>query len=250
MRALLLLLSLLVPLAAARAEDVIVGITTTARPFVETDDAGRLTGGFNVELARLLCQRMGRSCSLEQADFPQVLTGIEEGTFQVGIANLLKTPERERKMLFSAPIWRSTSSFVAPAGQPAVDPARARALYRVCVVRKSQQEAFLLAQTGPVDHVVSHASYGELFAVLARGGCDAALLPTVNVLAFLDSEAGKGYDYSGPPLRDPRLSGTVHIVVGKGRPELLRAIDDAIADIGRDGSYRRLIARFFPFDIL
>lgn len=251
MRVLPLILSLFALLAPqARAEDVIVGVTSTARPFVEQDADGTLVGGFNVELGRLLCQRMGRVCAIEAASFPHLLTAIEEGTFQVGIANLLKTPEREARMLFSAPIWRSTTSFVARAGTPSVEPARALARHRVCVVRKSQQEAFVAAQSGPAANLVPLASYGDLFAALTGRRCDIALIPTVNALTFLGSPAGAEFDYSGPPLTEPGLSGNVHIVVTKGRPELLQAIDAAIADIQRDGSYRRLIARHFPFDIL
>lgn len=246
----LMLLCLFLGLAApvARAEDIAVGITTTAQPFVITDPSGRLDG-FNVELARLLCARMGRTCSLEPTPFPQLLSRIEEGTFQMGFGNALKTPEREKKMLFSAPIWRSTSSFVAPAGTPAIDPARARAQLRICVVRKSMQEAFLAAQPGPDDHIVAVATYREIFDSLTGSVCTAALLPTVNVLDFLNREQGRGYDYSGPPLSDPRLSGTVHIVVSKGRPDLLSALDAAINAINLDGSYRVLVARHFPFDI-
>lgn len=246
-------LLVLVCVAAAQpalAEDVSVGITSTAPPFVEVDGDGHLTGGFNVELAQLLCQRMGRVCSLEKTGFPQLLTRIEEGTFQIGFANLLKTPEREQKMLFSTPIWRSTSSFVARAGSPVVDPAKARQNGRICVVHKSQQETFIAEQAGPQGNLVPTASHADLFNSLTNGRCDAALLPTVHVLSFLASPEGGTYDYSGPPLQEPRLSGNVYIVVTKSRPEVLEALNSAIIAIKRDGSYRALIARFFPFDIL
>ena len=115
---------------------------------------------------------------------------------------------------------------------------------------RSQQEAFIAEQPGPAGNLVPTASHAELFDKLTSGLCDAALLPTVHVLSFLASPAGSKYDYSGPPLPEPRLSGNVHIVVAKSRPELLEALNDAIVAINRDGSYRVLIARFFPFDIL
>lgn len=237
-------------LRPALADEVTVGITSTAPPFVDVDADGRLTGGFNVDLARLLCQRMGHACSLEKASFPQLLTRVEEGTFQVGFANLLKTPEREQKMLFSVPIWRSTSSFVARAGTPAVDPVKARQGAPICVVRKTLQETFLAEQPGPAANVVPVSTHAELFQGLKAGLCDLALLPTVQGLSFLASPEGAGYDYCGPPLQAPNLSGNVHIVVTKGRPELLKQVNDAFAEINRDGTYRTLIARYFPFDIL
>ncbi|OJX79435.1 ABC transporter substrate-binding protein [Magnetospirillum sp. 64-120] len=234
----------------ALADEVTVGITSTALPFVETAPDGRLTGGFNVELARLLCSRMGRICSLEKTSFPQLVTRVEEGTFQIGFANLLKTPEREQKMLFSTPIWRSTSSFVTRSGAPAIQPATARQKARICVVRKTAQEAYVAELPGPLNNMVPVSSHAEVFAGLTQGQCDAALLPTVHVLSFLASPDGVGYDYSGAPVQDPRLSGNVYIVVAKSRPELLEALNQAFADINRDGTYRALIARFFPFDIL
>lgn len=252
MRVWLILLGLvsIAGLRPALADEVTVGITSTAPPFVDVDADGRLIGGFNVDLARLLCQRMGRTCSLEKASFPQLLTRVEEGTFQVGFANLLKTPDREQKMLFSVPIWRSTSSFVARAGTPALDPVKARQSARICVVRKTLQEAYLTQQPGPAANVVPVSTHAELFQGLRAGHCDAALLPTVQGLSFLASPEGAGFDYSGPPLQEPNVSGNVHIVVTKGRPELLKQINDAFAEINRDGTYRTLITRYFPFDIL
>lgn len=242
------LLTALCPFPAL-AEDISVGITSSAKPFFFQDAKGE-PDGFNVELAKLLCQRMKRSCLLEPTDFPKLVTGVVEGTYQIGFGNMLKTPEREETMLFSAPIWRSTSSFIAAADLAAIDPDHARAQQRICVVHKSQQETFLQAQPGPDDHIVSRPGFAALFQALRYKQCDAALVPTANALAFLTEEAGQGFDYSGPPLQRPGLAGTVHVVLTKGRPDYLEALDKAIAEIMRDGSYRHLIARYFPFDIL
>ena len=58
-----------------------------------------------------------------------------------------------------------------------------------------------------------------------------------------------GSIYSGSPLRDPRTCRGPSIAYGRAGGTAAR-IDTAIAEILRDGSYRQLIARFFPFDIL
>ena len=231
------------------AQEVSVAITSSARPFFYTDDQGN-PAGFNPELAELLCQHMGRSCTLEPTTFPHLIAGIEQGAYQIGFGNMLKTPEREQKMLFSAPIWRSTTSFITAADAPVIVPEQVKAKAPVCAVHKSQQETFLANLEGPPENLVSLPGFAALFTALEQGRCAAALVPTANALDFLTSAAGQGFDYSGPPLQSPQLSGTVHIVVSKGHPELVEALNKAIAAITLDGSYRRLIAHHFPFDIL
>ena len=47
-------------------------------PFVFRDQHGRLTG-FNVDLARALCQELGSSCALRIKDFEVLLPALDEG---------------------------------------------------------------------------------------------------------------------------------------------------------------------------
>jgi histidine transport system substrate-binding protein len=234
--------------APAAAEELVIGITSTARPFTFNDEQGRMTG-FNVELAHQLCTRLKATCRLDPGSFPQLLSGLADGSIQIGIGNLLKTPEREEKMLFSRPIWRSTSSFIGRKTLGRVSPERIRQSHPVCAVQKTQQAAWLAARPGPAGHLLEFPTFREVFDALAEGRCALAFMPTLGGLDFLASPRGRDFDYFGPPLRDDGLGGTVHLAIIRSRPDLRVAVDAALEKMSLDGSYRFLISRYFPFDI-
>lgn len=234
---------------ASAQPDLVIGVTAASPPFA-SEDANGVLQGFNVDIAHILCQQIHQPCRIEALPFADVLKGVSDGSLTIGVANVLRTPDREQKMLFSRPIWRSTSSFVGRRTLEQVPLSSLREKYVLCSVRDNRQSAWLAQLSGPKAHVREYTHRNTLQDALVEGACDLALLPTVNVLDFLNSERGGAFDYYGPPVDDPALSGHVHIIVTPSRPEVVNKVDAVMDAMSRDGSYRALIYRYFPFDIL
>ena len=73
-------------------------------PFEVTADGGQT--GFDRELMRLICDRLGLSlCPVPYNgdDFEGIFAGLENGSYDAVISGTTITPERERVALFSAP---------------------------------------------------------------------------------------------------------------------------------------------------
>ncbi|MGB0681643.1 MAG: substrate-binding periplasmic protein [Magnetovibrionaceae bacterium] len=230
-----------------QAADLKIAITATTQRFSFVDEAGDRRG-FNVAFIRAICDRMGRSCELETQRFPQVIPLVAAGEADIGVANTLKTPERAEKVAFSVPYWRSTSSFVGLKGQPerATDGSR----LPVCVVEATRQKAFVEAYRAEDLTPLVVDSMKDLLANLKAGSCPLALLPTLQILSFLQSEGGRPFDYVGRPLRDRGLGGDVHMVVRPDDPDLLSAVNEAIRSLIEDGTHEKLTRLYFPFGIL
>lgn len=229
--------------------DLVIGVTAASPPFA-SEDANGVLQGFNVDIAHILCQQIHEPCRIEALPFADVLKGVSDGSLTIGVSNVLRTPERQQKMLFSKPIWRSTSSFVGRRTLERLPVSSLREKYVLCAVSDTRQSAWLGQLSGPETHTREYTHRNTLQDALVEGACDLALLPTVNVLDFLNSARGGPFDYYGPPVEDPALSGDVHIVVTPSRPEVVEKVDAVMDAISRDGSYRALIYRYFPFDIL
>lgn len=234
---------------AADEKPIAVAVTSSSPPFAFLDAEGELRG-FNVDLAHLLCKRLGKPCTIEALPFAKILSGLDDDTIQIGIANLLKTPDREKRILFSQPIWRSTTSFIGIPTLPVVRPDQVKDHFKICAIRKTRQSAYVEGLHGDPSHLVSLGNTKEVFECLQQGLCDLAIMPTMNALQLLNSEAGKGFDYYGQPLTQPGLSGNVHIGFSNQYPDLLTKVDAIIDQIRQDGTYQQLILRYFPFDIL
>lgn len=241
---------------AARAQDgvrgeaVRIGLTATSQTFAATDASGGLSG-FNVEIVNEICRRINRPCELKEYPFREILPLVAAGTLDVGVANLLKTPERARQVLFTAPYWRSTSSFIGKSNAKLPHLSALLTDNKVCVIAATRQDAFLRGLPGADEKSIKALpSNRDTLMGLRDGLCNFALVPTVQALAFLRAGEGAGFGFVGLPLMDQGLGGDVHLVVSPKRPELLKEVDEALKGLIRDGVHERISRRHFPFSIL
>lgn len=232
------------------AEPVRVGLTATSQAFSAADASGGLSG-FNVDIVNEICRRINRPCELKEYPFRDILPSVAAGRLDIGVANLLKTPERARQALFTTPYWRSTSSFIGKSGAKLPHLTALLTDYRVCVIAATRQDSFLRGLPGAGDKsVVALPSNRETLLGLRDRLCDFALVPTVQALSFLQAADGAGFAFVGFPLMDQGLGGEVHLVVTPKRPELLKEVDDALKALIREGVHERISRRHFPFSIL
>lgn len=234
-------------MAHAQTAVLTMAITATAPPFAFKDDAGVLKG-FNVDLVQAMCERLQRTCRLEVMRFPDVIPAVNAGRADVGVANTLKTPEREKQVRFTRVVWRSTSSLIGRRELGGAQPAQLLGTVQTCGIASTRQLAWLAERASRPP--VSAAGNTEVMDLLTQNQCDMTLLPTQQALPFLQSPAGQRFGYIGIPLSDSGLGGDVHMVVRPGTDRLLADIDQALDSLVRDGTHERLSRRHFPFGIL
>lgn len=234
----------------ARADELVVLLTPRSTPFSAQDENGRLSG-FNVDIANAICRELGRTCQLKAMTFPEIIPEITAGRAHIGIANFLRTPEREKLVAFSVPYWRSTSSWIGPAGDTVDDVAVRIGQVPVCAISGSAQLRFLQALAGAnAGLVLQQSSNQALLEALGNGACRLALLPTMQALPFLQSPAGAGFAFLAQPRMDSGLGGDVLIALRQGDKKLKEGVDRAIARLIDSGEHERITRKYFPFSIL
>lgn len=221
-------------------------------PFSDRDADGLLVG-FNIDFGRELCRSLGAVCSFDAAPFKQIIEDVAAGRFDIGFGNVLRTPDREQRLLFSVPYWRSSTSLVGRRGMPELSLDEAIRSRRIATIRGSRQHAALvrLADAAPALHanLVPVSTLDDLWSAMRNGESDMAIGPTLNVVHFLLSDAGDGFETIGTPMSEDGLGGTVHIVFPPGQHELKASVDRALTALRNDGTYQRINRQYFPFDI-
>lgn len=224
--------------ARSNADAVVrVAVILNSAPMSFQAGDGRLTG-FNVELARELCSTMQVRCDFAVSTLGDVVDAVSRGQFDFAAVSLVITPERERKVLFSKPYYRSLSAWIGPRDlRPDAPQAR------VAVVRGGVQAAHARAQGWKTVEVGHHAEIPE---VVAAGKANAALLPMMTMLSVLRDPAlaSVGWDYR--LLSDPGLAGDVGFAVAPGRPDLRERLNQAIDRVRADGRFDRINSAFLP----
>jgi ABC-type amino acid transport substrate-binding protein len=232
-------------LSATAAEPLVVAVNNNDRPFGWTDEKGDLTG-FSVDIAKALCKAMNRECRLQPAVFADFIPGVASGKFDFVVANILRTPEREKLVDFSERFWRSSSTFV---GHPGVVKGINRDELKgktVAVQKGAVQERYLRELYGDVATIDTYPNNADRNAALAAGKADLMLGSTMSHFAFMTAKGGERFEIIGEPIYDHGLGGDVAIPLTKGRDDLRQAINAAMAAILRDGTYARINNTYFP----
>ncbi|MDQ2101076.1 substrate-binding periplasmic protein [Azospirillum isscasi] len=221
-------------------------------PFSDRNAEGALVG-FNVDFGRELCRSLQAVCSFDAAPFKQIIDDVAAGRFDIGFGNVLRTPDREQRLLFSVPYWRSSTSLVGRRGTPEMTLEEAVRDRSIATIRGSRQHEALirLAKADPKleANLVPVTTLEDLWGAMRSGQSDMAIGPTLNVVHFLLSDAGDGFETIGTPMSENGLGGTVHIVFPPGQHELKASVDRALAALRSDGTYQRINRGYFPFDI-
>ena len=102
--------------------------------------------GFNVELARLICEELKLQCTIQLRRFDTLLQALAENRADAVIASLSVTPETRQRVDFSDPYYRAPARFVARRDGDMRD-ANPESLEgkKVAVVGGSAHEAYLKA---------------------------------------------------------------------------------------------------------
>ncbi|MEF2231714.1 MAG: transporter substrate-binding domain-containing protein [Pseudodesulfovibrio sp.] len=217
-------------------------------PFNYLDEDGD-PAGFDVDIARALCEAMGASCSLRLMEWDGLLPGLTAGACDMVVASMARTPERERLADFSECYYRSRSAFVADPRRAFIQTPAGLADKILAGQAGTVQADHLQANYGPTSKVVLVPTLPEAFRLLAERKVDAVLADCLTSYNFLQTAAGAPFDFVGAPLPANDPSSRACIAVRKGNKELLDAVNAAIRTIRINGAYDRINRKYFPFSI-
>lgn len=224
------------------SDTVRVGFISHYEPFCMLGPDQRLTG-FDVEVVRLLMQRLGLTMQMETGRFEQLRAKVQAGQLDMIGHQLLIIPENRR--LFD---------FVRPYAS----------IQLVCVQHEDDQRDFLslddfvgkrlgvLQGTGIEEQarsalgpaVVGFPHIRQGLAALSDRKVDAVL--EENLIAEYHIERDAMPLKLGAPMTAPQKVG---LAVAKGRTALRMSLSEAVAEMLRQPEFRRVSERWFGHDV-
>ncbi|MBA4205411.1 transporter substrate-binding domain-containing protein [Pannonibacter phragmitetus] len=214
-------------------------------PFSFRDPQGRLTG-FNVDLARAVCEELGASCSLRVKAFEALPDALMAGEGDAILSGLARTEALRREMAFSDTYMRLPARFVLGQGTDSFDPGMPSAK-RISVEAGSRHEAFLKAAF-PGLAVETFPTAGEARAALKEGKADVHFGDGMALSFWLASKEADGCCRFVPgPWLEPRYFGDgLSIALRRDDQALLDALNYALRQVQDKGIYGELYLRYFP----
>ncbi|MDX1606407.1 MAG: ABC transporter substrate-binding protein [Candidatus Competibacterales bacterium] len=255
----------------AQAQDTLrIGVEGAYPPFSYVTPEGELAG-FDVDIARALCDAMNTECTLVQQDWDGIIPALLARKYDAIVASMSMTPERKRAVDFTVKYYQTPARFVAEAGT-GLDLLQdveneesitigdlddytlnkdALAGKTVGVQRATTHDTFISDNFGDTVEIRRYGTQDEANLDLVSGRLDLVLADVVVLEeGLLDTEQGQGFEFVGPGFTDPRWYGEgIGIAVRKNDDELRQRLNAAIAQIREDGTYQEIQDQYFDFDI-
>ena len=240
---------LAVSAGAAHAKDwttIRFGVDASYAPFESKAPDGKVVG-FDVDLGNEICRRLNAKCVWVEQDFDGMIPALKAKKFDGVLSSMTITPQRAQQIAFSAKLFNTPTRLVAKKGSPLQATADSLKGKTVGVEQGTIQETYAKTNWAPKGvNVVPYQNQDQVYADLLSGRLDAALQDEVQAdLGFLKTPRGAGFQFAGAEIP----TGAAAIGLRKEDTDLKAKIDKAIADMIKDGTYKKLEAKYFDFDV-
>lgn len=218
-----------------------IGTEGTYAPFTYHDTSGKLVG-FDVEIGEAIAKKLGVKAEFVEGKWDGLIAGLDAKRYDAVINEVGITDARKKKYDFSEPYIASKAVLIVKKDDDSI---KSFADLKGKKAAQSLTSNFgKLAQSNGAE-LVGTEGFDQSIQLVLTGRADATINDS---LSFLDFKKHKpdapvkvvateaNADYSG-------------VIIRKGEPELLAAIDKALAEMKADGTYQAISQKYFGEDV-
>jgi polar amino acid transport system substrate-binding protein len=204
--------------------------------------------GFNVELARLICEELKLPCTIQLRRFDTLLQALGENRADAVIASLAVTPETRQRVDFSDPYYRAPARFVARRDTTLRDVVpEATEGKKIAVLARSAHEQYLKTFFTEAE-LKSYPNMDAAREALRKGEVDLLFGDGIALAFWLNGTDSAGCcKFLGGPFTESRYFGEgIGIAVRRGNDTLRLAFNWALFRLWEKGRFTDLWLRYFP----
>ena len=260
---------------AVAAQDMPAKITIATEgaypPWNFTNADGTLDG-YEIDLTKVLCERMKVECTLIPQAWDGIIPGLTVGKYDAIIASMGVTDERKAVVAFSNPYARAPNGFLTTGENALKDlpdagtsfsladaPADAEA--ELAKLKEALTGKIIGVQTGSTAasfasqyfaglDIREYPSFEQLGLELTAGRLDVAIANVTAFKAVIGANPAGTLVLAGPSFSGGVLGlGTTNVALRQGEDALKAAFDKAITEINTDGTNKALTEKWFGVDI-
>ncbi len=227
-----------------------IGVEGAYPPFSSVTATGELEG-FDIEIARALCDEMGAECTLVQQDWDGIIPALLARKYDAIIASMSITEERKKKVAFTNKYYSTPAKFAQPKGAGNEITAEGLKGKTVGVQRATTHDNFVSSVFGEAVDIRRYGTQDEVYLDAVSGRLDLILADSVAMAdGFINTPEGAGWEFVGPGYSDPAYFGEgAGIAIRKKNKDLVEKFNEAIAAIRGNGKYKQINDKYFEFDV-
>jgi polar amino acid transport system substrate-binding protein len=218
-------------------------------PFDYAGQDGNPTG-FNVDLARAICEELHVTCTVQMRRFDTLFDALTDNKGDAAIASISVTPESRARADFSDPYYRPVARFVARRDAK-IDDVRPEKIEgkTIAVVAGTAHEQYLRSLFTEAE-VKPYKTAEAAREALHRGETDLLFGDGFALSFWLNgTDSGNCCAFVGGPFLESRYFGEgVGVAVKHGNDTLRLAVNWALFRLWEKGRYTDLWLRYFPIN--
>jgi polar amino acid transport system substrate-binding protein len=204
--------------------------------------------GFNVDLARLICEEVKVNCTIQARPFDTLLDALNDNRGDAVIASIAPTTQTRQRADFTDPYYRTPARFVARVDSKIGDvlPERLEGM-KVAVIAGTAHEAYLKAMFTEAE-VKPYPNADAAREALRNKEVDLLFGDGIALAFWLNgSDSGGCCAFRGGPFLESRYFGEgIGIAVKRGNDLLRQALNWSLFQLWEKGSFTDLWLRYFP----
>lgn len=216
---------------------VIMGTNAEFEPF-EYRENGTDIAGFDVEIAKKVAEKLGKELKIEDMAFDSLIMALNSDKINFIAAGMTATDERKTQVDFSDSYFKSKQVIIVKAEDTSINSAEDLVGKSVGVQLGTTGDLFVSGTEG-IGSVAQFPTGTQAVMDLKNGKVDAVVI---------DAEPAKKMTEGQSDLKildAPFVEEEYAIAVKKGDAELLKAINETLAEIKADGTYDTIYGQFF-----
>ncbi len=233
----------------ARADQIRIATEGTYRPFSYFTASGELTG-FDVESTLAICKAAGLDCKMVIMELDAMIPALNDRKIDAMAVGMTITEKHKKQVGMTDSIRSAGKQFVSctPEKFPDTSPDALKGHIIGTQAGTSNADFFQARYAG--SDIRLYKSMDEAFQDLGSGRIELALAQTGVAWGFMQSPEGKGCQFVGEKLEDPKLFGTgVGLSTRLDDAQLRDAFNAGLKKILEDGTYKALNDKYFPFSL-
>jgi len=228
------------------AKEIRMGAEGAYAPFNYLDPNGKLKG-FDIDVGDAICEKLKADCVWSANEWSGIIPALQAKKFDVMASSMAITESRMKQVNFSDPYYYNTMRFVAlkELGLKDVTPESAKG--KVIGTQTGSIAVDVLQRFFPDNEVKLYPTLEEAFLDIENGRID-LVLESKFALSDWISKGASCCEFVGNEFL---LDGTLGagMAFRKDDEELRSRVNKALAEIIADGTYDKIRAKYFDFDI-
>ena len=224
----------------ANAQETLTMATNAEFPPYEYKEGDNVVG-IDAEVAQAIADKLGMKLEIVDTKFDAIIPGVQSGKYDMGMAGMTVTPEREQSVAFSDSYATGIQSIIVKQGSA------------IKSVDDLSEKTKIGVQLGTTGDIYAKDDFGDEAVQEYDKGADAvqALIAGKIDCVIIDNEPAKSFVAANEGLEILKTSYAEEdyaICFKKDNTELQKKVNDALKELIADGTLQKIVNKYITAD--